>query len=369
MLIGLGKNSSDRDVRGSLVATRSFARLGLCLLLWGLPALAQALQPPNGTGALAAQPFRDSEVPGSISGTIVDPSGASVSKARVELARGDRAKNQETSSGDDGQFSFGGIVPGPFELTIAAEGFAAQAFSGTLHEGEIYNAPRIALTLATEKTEMRIVVPGVEVADEQIKEEEKQRVLGFVPNFYVSYFPDAAPLSTKQKFELAWKTTLDPVTLVLTGAIAGGQQARDDFKGYGQGAQGYAKRFGASYGDVFAGTFIGSAILPSVLKQDPRYFYKGRGSKRSRILYALANSVICKGDNGHWQPNYSSIAGNLAAGGISNLYYPANDRNGIGTVVSTALIRLGETAVANIFQEFFVPKMTPNLPNRGSGQR
>jgi hypothetical protein len=105
-----------------------------------------------------------------------------------------------------------------------------------------------------------------------------------------------------------------------------------------------------------------------VLKQDPRYFYKGRGSKRSRILYALANSVICKGDNKRWQPNYSSIAGNLAAGGISNLYYPANDRNGIGTVVTTALIRLGETAVANIFQEFVAPKMTPNLPSRGSGQ-
>jgi Carboxypeptidase regulatory-like domain len=363
MLIGLGKNSSDRDVRGSLVATRSFARLGLCLLLWGLPALAQALQPPNGTGALAAQPFRDSEVPGSISGTIVDPSGASVSKARVELARGDRAKNQETSSGDDGQFSFGGIVPGPFELTIAAEGFAAQAFSGTLHEGEIYNAPRIALTLATEKTEMRIVVPGVEVADEQIKEEEKQRVLGFVPNFYVSYFPDAAPLSTKQKFELAWKTTLDPVTLVLTGAIAGGQQARDDFKGYGQGAQGYAKRYGAAYADSVTSVFIGNAILPSLLKQDPRYFYKGSGGARSRILYAIANSVICRGDNGRWQTNYSNILGSLASGGISNLYYPAQDRSGAGLTFENAAIEIGASAAANLLQEFVIRKLTPNIRN------
>jgi len=217
-------------------------------------------------------------------------------------------------------------------------------------------------------TEVHVGLKREELADAQIKDQEKQRVFGFIPNFYVSYVPDAAPLAPRHKFALAWKSATDPVTFAAVGVVAGFDQAGDRWGAYGQGARGYAKRFGASYGDVFAGTFIGSAILPSVLKQDPRYFYKGRGSKRSRILYALANSIICKSDNGHWQPNYSSIAGNLAAGGISNLYYPANDRNGIGTVVTTALIRLGETAVANIFQEFVAPKMTPNLPGRGSGQ-
>jgi hypothetical protein len=363
MLIGLGKNSSDRDVRSSLVATGSFARLGLYLLLWGLPALAQSLQPPRETGALAAQQFRESEVSGSISGTIVDPSGASISKARVELARGDHSKNRETLSGDDGQFSFGGIAPGPFELTIAAEGFAAQALSGTLHDGEIYDATRIALTLATEKTEMRIVVPGVEVAEGQIREEEKQRVLGIVPNFYVSYVPDAAPLSAKQKFELAWKTTVDPVNFVLTGAIAGGEQARDDFKGYGQGAQGYGKRYGAAYADSVTSVLIGSAILPSLLKQDPRYFYKGSGGARSRILYAIANSVICKGDSGRWQANYSNILGSLASGGISNLYYPAQDRSGAGLTFENAAIEIGASAAANLLQEFVIRKLTPNVRN------
>jgi hypothetical protein len=271
--------------------------------------------------------------------------------------------NQETKSGDDGQFNFGNISPGSFQLTVAAEGFAAQTLSGNLRDGETYNAPRIALTLAIEKTEMRVVIPQVEVAQEQIREEEKQRVLGFVPNFYVSYVPDVAPLSTKQKFELAWKTTLDPVTFVLTGAIAGGEQARDDFKGYGQGAQGYGKRYGAAYADSVTSVFIGSAILPSLLKQDPRYFYKGSGGARSRILYAIANSVICKGDNGRWQANYSNILGSLASGGISNLYYPAQDRSGAGLTFENAAIDIGASAAANLLQEFVLRKFTPNIRN------
>ena len=279
------------------------------------------------------------------------------------LSREDPSTKQETLSGDDGQFSFGSVAPGPFQLTIAKEGFATQAMSGILHPGENYNAPRIALALAPEKTEVQVVVPRVEVAEEQIKEEEKQRVLGFVPNFYVSYVPDAAPLTSKQKFELAWKTTLDPVTFVLTGAVAGVQQANNVFSGYGQGAQGYGKRYGADYADSVTSTFIGSAILPSLLKQDPRYFYKGSGSARSRILYAIANSVICKGDNGRWQANYSNILGSLAAGGISNLYYPAQDRNGAALTFENAAIEIGATAAANLLQEFVIRKLTPNVRN------
>ena len=122
---------------------------------------------------------------------------------------------------------------------------------------------------------------------------------------------------------------MDPVTFAASGGFAGVEQADNGFSGYGQGAQGYAKRYGASYADSFIGTMVGGAILPSLLKQDPRYFYKGTGSKGSRIMYAMANAVICKGDNGHWQPDYSGILGSLAAGGISNLYYPASSRNGV----------------------------------------
>ena len=156
---------------------------------------------------------------------------------------------------------------------------------------------------------------------------------------------------------------VDPFTLLLVGGIAGVEQAQNHFDEYGQGAQGYGKRYGAGYADTVAGTFIGSAILPSLLKQDPRYFYKGSGSKGSRILYAIANSVICKGDNGRWQANYSNILGSLAAGGLSNLYYPAQDRNGAGLTFENAAVAIGATAISNLFQEFVIRKLTPKVPN------
>jgi hypothetical protein len=170
-------------------------------------------------------------------------------------------------------------------------------------------------------------------------------------------------LSPKQKFELAWKTTVDPITFGLTGVIAGVEQATNAFGGYGQGAQGYAKRYAATYADSVASTFIGSAMLASIFKQDPRYFYKGSGSRRSRILYAIANSVICKGDNGHWQADYSSILGSLAAAGISNLYYSAKDRHDAALTFENTLIGIGSAAAANLLQEFVIRKLTHNAPN------
>ena len=218
--------------------------------------------------------------------------------------------------------------------------------------------------MAANVTDVEVGPSQAEVAEEQIKVEEKQRVLGAIPNFYVSYIPNAAPLTSKQKFKLAWKTVVDPFTFVFVGGAAGVEQAQNHFAEYGQGAQGYAKRFGAGYADTVSGTFIGAAILPSLLKQDPRYFYKGRGSATSRILYAIANSVICKGDNGRWQANYSNILGSLAAGGISNLYYPAQDRNGAGLTFENGALGIGATAVANLFQEFLIRKLTPKIPGK-----
>jgi hypothetical protein len=345
------------------LGSRSIVPLFLSLSFLGFSALARSQETPPQTGAAADQLLPVQPSSGSISGMIIDPSGAAVSRARVALASDGPSARQEMLSNDDGQFSFGSVAPGPFQLTIAAQGFAPQSVSGILHPGETYNAPRIALALAPEKTELQVVVPRVEIAEEQIKEEEKQRVFGFVPNFYVSYIPDAAPLNTKQKFELAWKSTLDPVTFLLTGAVAGAQQANNSFSGYGQGAQGYGKRYGADYADAVTDTFIGSAILPSLLKQDPRYFYKGTGTTESRILYAIANAVICKGDNGRWQANYSNIFGSLAAGGLSNLYYPAQDRNGAALTLENAAIEIGASAAANLLQEFIIRKLTPNAHN------
>jgi hypothetical protein len=275
---------------------------------------------------------------------------------------------KETSSGENGQFAFSHIAPGSFQLTITSTGFAAHTFSGELTAGQTFIVPAIVLNVASAVTQVRVGLSPVEVAQAQVKEQEKQRVLGFIPNFYVSYESDAVPLTTRLKFELAWHSSIDPVTFLGVATLAGIAHGTNDLDGYGQGAQGYAKRFGALYADDFIGTLVGSAMLTSLLKQDPRYFYRGKGSFGSRLGYSLANAAICKGDNGHWQPNYSGILGSLAAGGISYLYYPASDRHGPGLFFTNALIKAGENSVAGVFQEFVIPKFTPHLRHKKQPQ-
>jgi carboxypeptidase family protein len=273
----------------------------------------------------------------------------------------DPSHAQDAESDDDGQYTFVGVTPGPFQLTVTSEGFGTQTYSGTLRSAETV-VPPITLLLETEKTEVRVSMSPIEVAQAEMKDEEKQRVLGIVPNFYVTYDPAAPPLAPKQKFELAWRATIDPINLGLAAGVAGIEHATNRFPEWGQGGDGYAKRFGAAYADFAIGTFIGSAILPAAFKQDPRYFYRGTGSVRSRFLYALSAAVICKGDSGHWQANYSGILGGVAAAGISNLYYPSTDQSRAALTFENALIGIGSTAVANVLQEFVIRKLTPHAP-------
>jgi len=352
--------------------------LSLTMLLCSFPAWSQ--QPPidqttnsalpdlEGTLASAAGQQHPERQAGSIRGKIVDQSGADIAGAVVKLTREGQSSALEVTSGQDGLFAFSNVAPGPFQLTISSPGLASQESSGTLRSGEAYVTPLIMLVIPTQVTEVHVGLTPEELAVVQIKEQEKQRVFGVIPNFYVSYEPISAPLTAKQKFELAWKSASDPITLVGVGVVAGISQAGDRWSSYGQGAQGYAKRYGASYANVFSATSIGGAVMPSLLNQDPRYFYKGRGSKRSRILYAVASSVICKGDNGHWQPNYSNVIGSFGGAGLQALYLPANDRRGSGFVVSSALIRLGETSLVGVLQEFVFSKLTPNRPRRATSQ-
>jgi len=312
------------------------------------------------TSVPAASPEAQSAAPqavGSISGTVIDQTGAVAVGAHVELTREGPSPKQEVLSGDNGQFSFSNLPAGPFLLSISASGFANGVYSGELHPGEAFIVPEIMLSVANAVTDVRVGVDTEEVAEIQVKEQEKQRVFGIVPNFYVSYIPDAAHLRPKQKFSLAWKSSIDPVTIVGVGFLAGLEQAADDYGGYGQGASGYFKRFGAAYGDVFIGTFVDSAILTSLFKQDPRYFYQGTGSTSSRLKHALANSIICKGDNHKNQLNYSAIVGAFVTGGISYLYYPPSDR-GAGLLAQTAAVRIALGSVAGVFQEFVFQKMT-----------
>ncbi len=253
-----------------------------------------------------------------------------------------------------------------FDIAVFAQGFAGAHASGEAKTGEEVALPDIVLTIAPVSTEVQVEGNTAAIATEQVRAEEKQRILGVFPNYYVSYYEDTVPLRPKQKFDLAWKFTFDPVSFAIAGVIAGVRQADDTFSGYGQGASGYGKRYAAAYGDFLTDTLISNAILPTLLRQDPRYFYKGTGSKRARILYALASSVICRGDNGRWQPNYSNVIGGLASGAISNAYYPVRNREGAALTFENAGINISATAAESLVQEFLFKRLTPHVPKNSS---
>jgi len=190
-------------------------------------------------------------------------------------------------------------------------------------------------------------------AEQQIKEQEKQRTLGVIPAFNISYRQDAVSLTAGQKMKLAFRSATDPVAFGIAFIVAGEHEALDDDTGFGWGIEGYGKRSGAAYLDAFDGAIIGNGILPSILHQDPRYFRLGHGTVKHRLLYALATNVICKHDNTHkWEPNYSNVGGNIISGAISNLYYPASD-SGIGQTFTNGLTVTAEGGLGSVFQEFW----------------
>jgi hypothetical protein len=202
--------------------------------------------------------------------------------------------------------------------------------------------------------ETTVVALTVEqLATQQVKAEEKQRVLGIIPNFFVVYDKDAVPLTTRLKYELAFRSATDVVSIAGDVFLAGVNQAADT-PNYQQGAKGFGQRFGAAYADSFSNVMIGGAVLPS-----PRYFYQGTGSGKSRAIHAMSYAIICKGDNGRSQFNYSGIGGNLIAGSLTNLYYPPSNR-GPGLVFSSTLINAGGRLANALVQEFVLHKYTTN---------
>ena len=310
------------------------------------------------------------EIPatGTISGIVLDRNDNLVPATIVTLKNVTGGSDRQSIPDRSGTFLFNNVPAGSFQIVINAPGFQSITRTGALRAGESLVLPDTRLAIGLTMSEVRVTETAQELAEEQVHVEEKQRVLGVIPNFYVSYDRNPLPLTPRQKYELAWKTSLDPVNFLATGVVAGIEQATNTFSGFGQGTAGYAKRYAASYGDGLIGGYLGSAILPALFKQDPRYFYKGEGTVTSRAEYAIANAVICKGDNGHWQVNYSGIGGGLAAGAISNLYYPAANRNGVGLTFENGLIGIGSGAIANLFQEFLVRKLTPHTHDAKTAQ-
>jgi hypothetical protein len=189
-------------------------------------------------------------------------------------------------------------------------------------------------------------------ADRELKQQETQRMLGIVPAFNEVIGGKAVPLTPKQKFSLFFHSAFDPYQFGIVAIDAGIEQAQGEFPEYHYGIEGYARRYAAAFTDNFDGNFWGNAVLPSILHQDPRYYRLGHGNPMRRILYSASTAVICKGDNGHWEPNYSNVSGNLIGGAISNFYYPASDR-GIGLTFERGLTVTATGAVGALAEEFY----------------
>ncbi len=297
-----------------------------------------------------------------VGGTVADDAGTAIAGALVRIVRDDGAPPTEVATGSDGAFSLTNVPPGSFRLTVSAPGFAERSLTANVEPGETATLPQIRLTIAAGAEVVDVVQTVEEVAQRQIEEQEQQRVFGVFPNYYVTYVPDAAPLNTRQKFELTWKARVDPIQFATVAVVAGVQQVRNDFPEFGDGLEGYAKRYGAAYATGMTRTMLTNVAFPSLFRQDPRYFYKGTGSTPSRIGYALATTVIRKGDNGHWQPNFSGILGSLTSGWISNYYYP-DDRRAFDLALQNTAIGLISSGISRLAQEFLLDKIT----SRGKG--
>ncbi len=298
----------------------------------------------------------------SVSGTVLDGSGAAIPGAQVSLTRRDRSRLQTVVSGASGDFTFTALPPGSYLVTINAGGFGPfTSAEFDLAPAQSYEISGISLAVASATTEV-IVRPTEVIAAEQIKAEEKQRILGVFPNFYVSYVHDAAPLTTKQKFSLATHDTLDWTSFVGISATAGIEQANNTYAGYGGGAAGYGKRWAAKFGDGRSAYYLSHAVFASLFHQDPRYYYQGTGSNKSRLYHALSNAFVARSDSGHLMPNYSYLLGAMCSGALSNAYYPHADR-GANLVFTNALVGIAGRAGATVLQEFVGKRVTKNVPD------
>ena len=331
----------------------------------------EALPDAPGRSALTLPPDQQAPEPHStatIGGTVLDINEGLVPNARIVLESPNGTEHTIETSDSAGNFLFKAVPPGSYKLRITAPGLETFiSYVMTLHPGEHHQIPRIALPIAANTSDVTVTVTEDQIATEQIQAQIQQRALGVFPNFYTSFIWNPAPLKTKHKFYLAFRSTTDPVNFISTGIVASIQQARGTYKGYGDGPEGYGKRFGADYGNLVISRMVGGAILPSLFHQDPRYFYQGSGTTTSRALHAIGSTVITRGDNGHNQPNFSYVLGVFVAAGITNLYYPDDDRTA-ATIIENAFIRLGTHTAGNLVREFLLRGITHKVPSYAQGK-
>jgi hypothetical protein len=181
----------------------------------------------------------------------------------------------------------------------------------------------------------------------------KHRILWVIPAYRVEEnSSDIKPLTPGAKFKIACYDSFDPSAFLVAGIFAGVSMAQNQHRGYGVGAEGYGRYYGAAFGDQGIGNFMSGAIFPVAFRQDPRYFTKGTGGFWKRTAYAVSREVVTRGDNGHSQFNISELGGSAVAAGISNAYYPDNERTA-GKTAARWGMQIGFNALFNEAKEFW----------------
>jgi hypothetical protein len=194
------------------------------------------------------------------------------------------------------------------------------------------------------------------------------RILWALPNFLtVENADQIRPLTAGEKFKVTARGVFDPFEFILTGFVAGLNQASNSNPSYGQGMQGYAKRYGTAYGDNAIENFMASAVFPSILHQDPRYYQLGHGGFWRRTEHAIGRVLITRSDSGAKQVNYSELGGGFAAAAISTYRYHPQSERGFGNVVSVWGSQMGWDAATYMIKEFW-PDLRKHSKNRKPDQ-
>jgi len=293
----------------------------------------------------------------SVSGIVTDSGGSLIPGAKVEIDSIMRQDSQTVLVGDDGTFRLNAKAGVTYVVRVSTDGAAAWTSEPiTLQPGQSVTLNDIRLKLEATDS-ITVSASRNEIATAQYQLETQQRTFGVIPNFYTVYdSANAVPLTSKLKFKLALRTSFDPVTIGGVAFMAGVKQAAKT-PNYQLGAAGYGERLGETAATGLSDIMIGGAVLPSVLHQDPRYFYQGTGSTGSRLKHALSAAVVARGDNGKRQFNASSVGGDLAASALQMAYYPQANRTA-GTFVGQVGLATAERTLDNVLQEFLFARFT-----------
>jgi len=191
---------------------------------------------------------------------------------------------------------------------------------------------------------------------------EETHILGIVPDYDTVRNSNGVimPISTRTKFWLATEDVFDPFSFIITGLYAGGAQLTDQYHEFGQGAKGYAKRYGGAFADNAVGNYFTEAVFPVMFKQDPRYFRMGpTAGFWKRVGYSASRVMVTRADSGATQFNFSEIVGNGAAASVAAFYYPPSSRHPEEVCEKWAM-NVGSDAGFNILKEFW-PDMRHKL--------